>query len=91
VSCAVSSTGWGEYFIRGVVAYDIAAKMEYQERSLEEAAREVIQEKLTALGGSGGIIAIDTAGNITTEFNTPGMYRASIDKDGKLEIGIYSE
>lgn len=90
-SCAVSSTGWGEYFIRGVVAYDIAATMAYQKRSLEESAREVIQEKLTAMGGTGGIIAIDKDGNITTEFNTPGMYRASIDKDGTLDIGIYGE
>lgn len=91
ISCAVSSTGWGEYFIRGVVAYDIAAKMEYQGRSLRDAAREVIQEKLTSLGGSGGIIAIDTQGNITTEFNTPGMYRASIDSRGNLDVGIYGE
>lgn len=90
-SCAVSSTGWGEYFIRGVVAYDIAAKVAYQDKPLKEAAREVIQDKLTALGGTGGIIAIDTAGNITTEFNTPGMYRASIDSEGKLEIGIYND
>lgn len=90
-SCAVSSTGWGEYFIRGVVAYDIAAKMEYQDKPLKDAAKEVIQDKLTALGGTGGIIAIDTEGNITTEFNTPGMYRASIDTKGHLDIGIYND
>ena len=90
-SCAVSSTGWGEYFIRGVVAYDIAAKMEYQQISLAQASKEVIQDKLTAMGGTGGIIAIDRDGEISMEFNTPGMYRASIDKEGNLSIGIYEK
>lgn len=90
-SCAVSSTGWGEFFIRGVVAYDIAAKMAYQGKALQTAAEEVIQQKLTQMGGTGGIIAIDANGNISTEFNTPGMYRASIDKNGALNIGIYKE
>lgn len=90
-SCAVSSTGWGEYFIRGVVAYDIAAKMEYQKIPLQQASKEVIQDKLTALGGTGGIIAIDKTGEISMEFNTPGMYRASIDAEGKLQIGIYEK
>ena len=90
-SCAVSSTGWGEYFIRGVVAYDIAAKMEYQGKSVADASREVIQDKLTELGGTGGIIAIDKSGEISMEFNTPGMYRASIDANEELYIGIYKE
>ncbi|WP_224488415.1 isoaspartyl peptidase/L-asparaginase family protein [Robertkochia flava] len=91
VSCAVSSTGWGEYFIRGVVAYDIAAKMEYQKIPLQQASKEVIQDKLTAMGGTGGIIAIDKSGEISMEFNTPGMYRASIDSEGQLNIGIYEK
>lgn len=90
-SCAISSTGWGEFFIRGVVAYDIAAMMEYGGVSLQEAAKKVVQEKLTTLGGSGGIIAIDANGNIAMEFNTAGMYRATMDKDGSLTIGIYKE
>lgn len=88
-TCAVSSTGWGEYFIRGVVAYDIAAKMEYQNKSIAEASQEVIQHKLTELGGTGGIIAIDKDGKISMEFNTPGMYRASIDNNEDMYIGIY--
>ncbi len=88
-SCAVSATGWGEYFIRGVVAHDIAAMMEYKKISLQEAAKEVIQNKLTNLGGDGGIIAIDHNGSVTMEFNTAGMYRASMDKEGKLTIAIY--
>lgn len=90
-TCAVSSTGWGEFFIRGVVAYDISALMEYKGLSLEEAARHVIQEKNPALGGDGGIVAIDKAGNIVMEFNTAGMYRASMNKKGDLQIGIYGE
>lgn len=90
-TCAVSSTGWGEFFIRGVVAYDISALMEYKGLSLQEAARTVIQEKLPALGGDGGIVAIDHEGNVAMEFNTAGMYRATMNSEGKLEIGIYGE
>ncbi|MGD1841175.1 MAG: isoaspartyl peptidase/L-asparaginase family protein [Thermonemataceae bacterium] len=90
-TCAISSTGWGEYFIRGVVAYDISALMEYKGLSLKAATEEVIQKKLTQLGGTGGIVAIDKEGNVSMEFNTAGMYRASMDKEGKLYIGIYEE
>lgn len=90
-TCAVSSTGWGEFFIRGMVAHDISALMEYKGLSLEEAARLVIQEKIPALGGDGGIVAIDHEGNVAMEFNTAGMYRAKMNKDGELEIGIYGE
>ena len=90
-TCAVSATGWGEFFIRGVVAYDISALMEYKEMSLEEAAREVIQKKLPELGGDGGIIAIDHDGNIAMEFNTTGMYRATMNKKGELTLGIYKK
>lgn len=90
-TCAVSATGWGEYFIRGVVAYDISALMEYRKMSLQKAASRVIQEKLTELGGEGGIIAIDNQGNIAMEFNSAGMYRAAMNKDGELTIGIYKE
>ena len=88
-TCAVSSTGWGEYFIRGVVAYDISALVEYKNLSLKEASKEVIQKKLTKLGGTGGIIAIDNKGNVSMEFNTSGMYRAAMNADGELIVGIY--
>lgn len=90
-TCAVSGTGWGEFFIRGVVAYDISALMEYKGMSLQEAAREVIQKKNPELGGDGGIVAIDYQGNVAMEFNTAGMYRASMNKQGALEIAIYGE
>ena len=90
-SCAVSSTGWGEYFIRGMVAYDISALMEYKGLTLKEAAKEVIQNKLTALGGTGGIVAIDKNGEMVAEFNTAGMYRATMNDKGELTIGIYKD
>lgn len=88
-TCAVSSTGWGEYFIRGMIAYDISALMEYKGLTLKEAAQEVIQNKLTNLGGTGGIVAIDKNGDMVAEFNTAGMYRATMNDKGELSIGIY--
>lgn len=90
-TCAVSSTGHGEYFIRAAVAYDISALMEYKNMSLEEASKEVIQNKLKKMGGDGGIIAIDTNGNLVAEFNTSGMYRAKVDENGNITVGIYKE
>ena len=90
-TCAVSSTGWGEYFIRGVVAYDISALMEYKGMNLQEAASEVIQKKIPAMGGDGGIVAIDKDGNVAMEFNTAGMYRATMNSKGELVIKIYKE
>ena len=90
-TCAVSATGHGEYFIRGVIAHDIAAMMHYADRSLEEAARTVIMDKLTAAGGTGGVIALDREGHIAMPFNTPGMYRGYIDTEGRMKIEIYGE
>ena len=89
-TCGVSSTGWGEYFIRGVVAHDISAMMEYGGKSLKESAKHVIHHKLTELGGTGGIIALDQKGNMVMEFNTEGMYRGYMTKDS-LSIKIYKE
>ena len=90
-TCAVSSTGWGEYFIRAMVAHDISAMMEYKGVSLKEAAQEVIQNKLPALGGDGGIVAIDKNGNIAMEFNTAGMFRAHMNAEGELIVEIYKD
>ena len=87
-SCAVSSTGWGEYFIRGVVAYDIAALMEYKNLSIRKAAKTVI-DKISKMGGDGGVIAIDNQGNIAMEMNTSGMYRAHINSKGEIDVKIY--
>ena len=90
-TCAISCTGSGEYFMRSVVAYDISALMEYKDLSLKEAVYKVIHKKLPSIGGDGGLIAIDNKGNIVMDFNTPGMYRASINKDGEKNIAIYLE
>lgn len=90
-TCGVSSTGWGEYFIRSQVAYDISAQMEYSNKSLKEATTDVIQNKLTKLGGTGGVVALDKNGNMSFEFNTAGMYRASMDDKGNLVVKIYKE
>ena len=90
-TCAVSSTGWGEYFIRAQVAHDISAMMDYKHISLKEAAREVIHDKVGGLGGDGGIVAVDKNGNMVAEFNTAGMYRATMNDKGELVIGIYEQ
>lgn len=90
-TCAVSATGHGEYFMRNVVAYDISALMKYDQHSVQEAADEVIMNKLENQNGDGGIIAVDKIGNITMTFNTPGMYRGYITSDGQSEVLIYNE
>src|SRR5690554_246573 len=89
LTCGVSATGWGEKFIRSVAAYDISALMEYKGLSLQEAAHEVIHNKLPKMQGDGGIIAIDKYGNIVMEFNTPGMYRAAMNDKGELTVGLF--
>ncbi len=87
--CAVSSTGWGEFYLRAVAAYDVAAMMKYGKRDLAAATNELIHKTIPGLGGDGGLIAVDAAGNIAMPFNTKGMYRAKIGHDKPLEIGIY--
>lgn len=90
-TCAVSCTGHGEYFIRNVVAYDVSAMMEYKNISLEQAANEIVNEKLEKQDGRGGLIAVDSNGNITMPFNTPGMYRGYVKADGTIHVFIYKE
>ena len=90
-TCAISATGWGEFFIRSVVAHDISALMEYKGLTIQEAAKVVIHEKVAQLGGDGGVVGIDNQGNIAMEMNTPGMYRAHIDNEGKLTVKIYKD
>ena len=90
-TCAVSCTGWGEFFIRGVVAYDISALIDYKKLTLQEAAKEVVQKKLPKIGGVGGIIAVDKNGNMVMEFNTPGMFRASINNKNELYVRMFND
>lgn len=87
---AVSCTGWGEFYIRNVVAYDLSALMEYKGLSVAAAGKTVI-EKVATLGGDGGLIALDKNGNAALPFNTAGMYRGTVTADGKIEIHIYKE
>lgn len=89
-TCGVSCTGHGEYFIRYTVARDIAAIMEYGDKSLEEASHFIINEKLVKKGGSGGIVALDKYGNISMKFNSAGMYRGYA-KPGERMVSIYGD
>lgn len=88
-TCAISCTGNGEYFIRGVVAYDVSCLMEMKGYDLKTAADEVVHQRLPRIKGDGGLVGIDTHGNIVMPFNTEGMYRASIDINGQVNIEIY--
>lgn len=88
-SCAVSSTGHGEYFIRNVIAYDISALVKYRGLKLQHACQYLMLEKLRKQGASGGVIAVDRDGNIAMEFNTSGMFRGYRKSDGSGEVLMY--
>ena len=88
-SCAVSATGHGEYFIRYNVASDICARVKYQGSTIAQAGDEVINKVLKPIGGTGGVIIIDTQGNISLPFNTSGMYRASKSNTQSTYVGIF--
>ena len=90
-SCAVSATGHGEYFIRHTVARDICARMQFGDVTLQKAANISVMQELVSAGGEGGVVAIDPEGTVVLVFNTPGMYRASIDATGHKSLGIYGE
>lgn len=88
-TCAVSCTGSGEFFIRGVVAYDVSCLMEYKGLTLQEAAQLVIHDRILKIEGDGGLIAVDSQGNVAMPFNTEGMYRGYKSSDGSSAIAIY--
>lgn len=90
-TAALSCTGHGEYFIRNVVAHDISSLIEYKNMSLNDAAKELIMNKLLKQEGRGGVIGIDVNANITMQFNTDGMFRGYKLSDGKNYIGMYKE
>ncbi len=87
-TCAVSCTGWGEYFIRAVVAKSISDQIKYANLPIASAAKNSLDE-VASMGGDGGLIALDKNGNFTQSFNTDGMYRGSVKADGIIEIAIY--
>ncbi|WP_415000402.1 isoaspartyl peptidase/L-asparaginase family protein [Arenimonas sp.] len=87
--CGVSGTGWGEFYIRAVVAHDICARVSYRGDALAVAAEEVVNGIVPKLGGDGGAIALDREGNIAMPFNTSGMYRAWIKPDGSRGTAVF--
>lgn len=89
--CAVSGTGHGEFFVRAAVGHDIAARMAYAGQSVGDAANVVVNETLVQMGGTGGVIALDAAGNVAMPFNCEGMYRAMVDGTGRREVAIYRD
>jgi beta-aspartyl-peptidase (threonine type) len=90
-TCAISATGHGEIFIRYAAAHEIASRMRYAGESLEEASRAVVVDLLAPAGGSGGVIAVDHAGNVSLPFNCSGMYRGLVRGNGRLLTAIYDE
>lgn len=90
-SCAVSCTGWGEYYIRLALAKSVCDRVELAGMSVNEAVNEMIYDKLQNLGGDGGIIAVDKHGNISIEFNTAGMNRAYIKWNGEKQVLLYKD
>ena len=88
-TCAVSCTGQGEFFMRGLVAADVALRMKYQEVGLECAAKAAIGDTLKKLGGTGGLIAVDRAGNFAMPFNTTGMFRGVIQNGNPAMIDMF--
>lgn len=90
-SCAVSSTGWGEYFIRLTIARDICAQVEYAGKSVEDAANDVIHNRLQNLGGDGGVIVLGADGDYAMTFNSAGMFRGVKTVGGVQEVAIYGD
>ena len=90
-TCGISSTGSGEYFIRTVAAYQVSSLLENHNYDLKKAMNKVIHEKIGGIGGDGVMIGIDKNSNISMEFNTPGMYRAYVNKYGEKEIFLYEK
>jgi beta-aspartyl-peptidase (threonine type) len=89
--CAVSCTGHGEFFIRNLVAYDVAARMKYAGVSLAAAAEEIVNQKLVKLDARGGLIAVDAEGRISTPFNSDGMWRAWMGADGVAHVAVFAD
>ncbi len=89
--CAVSATGWGEYFIRTAAAHEICARVRLGGQDLAQAASDVIERDIPALGGNGGVIVVDDVGRIVMTYSSPSMFRGSIDRDGRLHTAIWAD
>ncbi|MFK2872798.1 isoaspartyl peptidase/L-asparaginase family protein [Dyella lipolytica] len=89
--CAVSGTGWGEFYMRTVAAHEICMRVSLLGEPLQRAAAEVINQEIPSMGGNGGAIALDTHGNIAMPYNTEGMFRGWIGADGVPHVAIYDD
>lgn len=89
--CAVSGTGWGEYYIRTAAAHEICARIRFQKQSPEQAGKAVINEAIPAMGGDGGAIVLSADGAMAMPFNTQGMYRGWIGADGVPHVAIFAD
>jgi beta-aspartyl-peptidase (threonine type) len=90
-TCAVSATGWGEYFIRTAVAHDIHGGILHGSLSLASAARHAIHDEMGALGGTGGVICVGSDGQVVFEMNTPGMFRARANSHGERAVLLFAD
>lgn len=90
-ACAVSGTGWGEFYIRATAAHDICARMAYLKETPQQAGETVINQIIPKLGGDGGAIVLGADGSLATPFNTEGMYRGWIGADGVPHVAIYQD
>jgi beta-aspartyl-peptidase (threonine type) len=90
-SCAVSGTGVGEFFIRLTAAREVCALVQYQNQSVQQAADELVHKRLSAIGGSGGVIVVSPNGDMAWSFNTPGMYRARVSSTSPLQVSIFKD
>jgi beta-aspartyl-peptidase (threonine type) len=90
-TCAVSCTGHGEFFMRAVVGHDISCLMEYKGLTLKDACNVLVHDKLLKLGGEGGLVAIDSSGNVSMPFNSDGMYRGYMQGNGERKVRIYKD
>ncbi|MGH8141659.1 MAG: isoaspartyl peptidase/L-asparaginase, partial [Steroidobacteraceae bacterium] len=88
-SCAVSATGDGEWYVRTVLAHDIAARLHYGGQTLAQAVEEMIRVRLVRLGARGGVIAIDRHGAIVMCHNTSSMLRGCVSEGGEVHIALY--
>ncbi|GLQ95886.1 isoaspartyl peptidase/L-asparaginase family protein [Dyella mobilis] len=89
--CAVSGTGWGEFYMRTVAAHEICMKVSMLNEPIQRAAAEVINQEIPSMGGNGGAIALDADGNIAMPYNTDGMFRGWIGADGVPHVAIYDD
>ena len=90
-NCAVSGTGWGEFYLRTVAAHSICMRVGLLKQPIAEAAEQVINKDIPKLGGDGGAIALGADGSIAMPFNTDGMFRAWVGADGIAHVAIYAD